>query len=120
MLRLNTFYIAANYRIFAPSQNFKVTFGPYLCENEYSKDLGLILNVSYYWLRTGVLDFYASVSGAGGIRLPNNKGYASSDLKLGGDIPLAGIHLIGEGGVCFRTYAESDIFVSAGIRVGIF
>ncbi len=122
MFRLNTFLLAANYKMTDSSRKFAADFGPFFWLSDGNYDLGIRASGYYYFAPAEAYRVYASTTGGGALSLATNgKANLFIELKLGLETRIDKIELFGEVGTGLSTRANSvGLMLNAGTRYYIF
>ena len=119
-IRYNPGLVALNYQMFAPSKNFILIFGPFFAQTQGDNDLGLRVGGYFNQSPRELFNIYTGLSVSGGYSLANQEGFVSGELKLGGEIAIAGVELFLEGGFALKTGSYFNLLVNTGVRFYLF
>jgi len=119
--RINTLFLAANYKMTDSSRKIAAVFGPFFSRAEGDNDLGLRAGGYYYHAPDEAFNLYASISGGSALSLVKGTAYIFGEFKLGLEVKIDEIELFGEAGAGLKTGNKNIITVlNAGVRYYIF
>ena len=117
----NTFFFAANYKMYSSTKETVLAFGPFFYLNWGSNDIGARATGYYYPFPGKDLNVYLSMTANTGISIKNGKFIANLNPKIGLDIAIGQqFELFGEGGIEVGTVGYVNLIINTGARVYLF